>query len=299
LGVVIAGCGGSNSNSNSPFVGNPSPVGGSVPSSHHVVLVMEENQPYASVVGDAALWPNLNKLIAAGALPTNYYADTHPSIGNYFMLTTGQTLTNDDNSTKVWDVDNLARRMIQAGVSFKVYAEGIPQGYTGGDTGLYLIRHDPFAMLSDVAGSPDTAKQYLWPFSQFAADVAANALPQFSFIVPDILHDAHTGTPRQADAWLQASVGGPLSSTAAFKSGGDGILIVDFDESIPSDTANGGGHVAPIFWGPLALPGYKQSSQTVYQHQSVLATVMAALGLQNPPGAAAGAPVMAEFFTQK
>ena len=260
---------------------------------------MEENQPYASVVGDSALWPNLNNLIAAGALPTNYYADTHPSIGNYFMLTTGQTLTNDDTSTRVWDVDNIARRMIAAGVSFRVYAEGITQGYTGGDTGLYLIRHNPFAMLSDVAASPDTAKQYLWPFSQFAADAAADSLPQFSFVVPNILHDAHSGTPRQADAWLRASVVGPLSSSAAFQTGGDGILIVDFDESISADTANGGGHIAPVFWGPLARHDYKQSTNAVYQQQSMLATIMAALSLPHPPGQASGAPLMSEFFAQK
>lgn len=30
---------------------------------------------------------------------TQYYADTHPSIGNDFMLTTGQILTNDDTQT--------------------------------------------------------------------------------------------------------------------------------------------------------------------------------------------------------
>jgi phosphatidylinositol-3-phosphatase len=297
IGSILAGCGGGTSNS--PFVGSPTSGGGSVPPSHHIVLLMEENQPYSSVVGDTSGWRHFNKLAAAGALPTNYYADTHPSLGNYFMLTTGQTLTNNDSSTIVWDVDSIARRMIQAGVTFKIYAEGITQGYTGGDTGLYVLRHDPFAMLSDVAASPDTAKQYLWPFGQFAADAAANALPQFSFIVPNIMHDAHSGTPRQADGWLQARVVGPLSSTVAFKTGGDGVLIVDFDESTFSDTAHGGGHVAPLFWGPLARPGYKQSSHTVYQHQSVLATIMASLGLQNPPGQAAGAPVMAEFFAQQ
>ena len=41
--------------------------------------------------------------------------------------------------------------MLSANVSFKVYAEGIKQGYIGGNTGLYVIRHNPFALLSDVA----------------------------------------------------------------------------------------------------------------------------------------------------
>ena len=269
------------------------------PPSKHVVIVMEENQGYATVVGNTTDWPNLNNLIGNGALATNYYANSHPSIGNYFMLTTGQLLTTDDSSTIVWNVDNLARRMLDSGVSFKIYAEGIPQGYVGGDTGLYLIRHNPFAMLSDVADNPQVANECIWPFTQFAADLASGALPEFSYIVPNVDDDAHNGTPLQADTWLQTNVIAPLSNSAAFASGGDGALIVDFDEAADADTTNGGGHVAPVLWGPNVKAGYRQSSTTVYQHQSMLLTVMDALRLANPPGAAANAPSMAEFFVQK
>jgi Phosphoesterase family len=269
------------------------------PQSKHVVMVMEENQSYSTVVGDTGVWPNLNNLMTHGALPTNYYADSHPSIGNYFMLTTGQLLTTDDNSTAAWNVDNIARQMLASGVSFKVYAEGITQGYLGGNTGLYLIRHNPFAMLSDVAGSTAVANEVIWPFSQFAVDLANDDLPEFSFIVPDVDDDAHNGTPQQADSWLQVNVITPLSSYPAFEAGGDGILIVDFDEGEDSDTTHGGGHVSPVFWGPDVLVGYTQTSTTVYQHESMLRTVMEALGLQNPPGKAATAPSMSEFFVQK
>jgi hypothetical protein len=270
-----------------------------IPQSKHVVLVMEENQGYSSVVGDTSAWPNLNKLISAGALPTNYYANSHPSIGNYFMLTTGQLLTTDDNSTTVWDVDNIARRMLSSGVTFKVYAEGISQGYLGGNTGLYLIRHNPFAMLSDVAGDVQVANQIICPFTQFATDLANDALPEFSFVVPDINEDAHNGTPQEADSWLQANVITPLSTYSAFEAGGDGILIVDSDESQTSDIAYGGGHVAPVLWGPNIKVGFTQTSSTIYQHQSMLRTVMEALGLPNPPAAAALAPLMAEFFVEQ
>ncbi len=269
------------------------------PQSNHVLMVMEENQSYATVVGNTSDWPNLNNLISNGALATNYYANSHPSIGNYFMLTTGQLLTTDDSSTTVWSVDNLARRMLASGVSFKIYAEGITQGYLGGNTGLYLIRHNPFAMLSDVADDPQVANQCIWPFTQFAADLAGGTLPDFSFIVPDVADDAHDGTPQQADTWLQTNVIGPLSNSSAFASGGDGILIVDFDEAATSDTANGGGKVSPVFWGPNVKVAFTQTSATVYQHQSMLRTVMDALRLSNPPGAAASAPSMSEFFLQK
>ena len=37
---------------------------------------------------------------------TQYFANTHPSIGNYFMLTTGQLVTNDDafTGTVAWTI---------------------------------------------------------------------------------------------------------------------------------------------------------------------------------------------------
>jgi acid phosphatase len=74
---------------------------------------------------------------------------------------------------------------------------------------------------------------------------------------------------------------------------------VDFDESLESDTTHGGGHVVAAFWGPIVQAGYRQGSTTLYQHESMLRTVMEALELPNPPGNAATAPSMAEFFVQK
>ena len=258
---------------------------------------MEENSEYSSVVGSSQ-WPNLNSLIRNGALATHYYANTHPSIGNYLMLTTGKVLTNDDNSTQVWNVDNIARRMLAQGVSFRIYAEGITQGYVGGNTGPYLIRHNPFALLSDIASNPQVAKAHLYPFTQFATDLANGNLPEFSFIVPDVNDDAHNGTPQQADSWLESKVVQQLSNDSAFQPNGDGVLIVDFDEGAMSVTSYGGGKVSAVFWGPAVKTGYTQQSTTVYQHPSMLRTVMQLLGLSNPPGAAASAPLMKEFFVK-
>jgi acid phosphatase len=268
------------------------------PASKHVVMVMEENQSYSTIVGNSN-WPSLNSLIRNGALATMYYANVHPSIGNYFMLTTGQVLTTDDSSTKVWNVANIARSMLAAGVSFRIYAEGIPgPGYLGGNTGAYLIRHQPFAMLSDLADNQELANQHIWPFSQFATDLANGNLPTFSFIVPDVNDDAHNGTPQQADSWLQTKVVSPLSNDSSFQPGGGGVLIVDFDEAVDSDTTHGGGHVPAVFWGPGAKSGYKQQSSTIYQHQSMLRSIMEELNLPNPPAAAATAPSMSEFFVK-
>jgi acid phosphatase len=293
--LVAVGCGGGSKNSASLTT---APSSGTIPQSQHVVLVMEENQSYESVVGNTKAWSNLNNLIQNGALATNYYADAHGSLPNYFMLTTGQTLTFDDSSTQVWSVDNMARRMLSQGVSFKVYAEDIKQGYVGGNTGAYVIRHNPFAMLSDVADNGQVADAVINPFTQFGQDLASGNLPKFSFIVPDINDDAHTGPPQQADAWLQTRIVQPLMNDKAFQPGGDGVLIVNFDESVTTDVAYGGGHVAPVFWGPPVKVGYQQKSSFVYQHESMLHTIMSLLSLSSPPGSAALAPGMGEFFNQ-
>ncbi|MDB6098894.1 MAG: hypothetical protein JWN58_1597 [Gammaproteobacteria bacterium] len=63
-----------------------------------------------------------------------------------------------------------------------------------------------------------------------------------------------------------------------------------------SMTVASGGHVPAVFWGPLATIGFSHASGTLYQHQSMLLTVMDTLGLPNPPGAAATAPPMSEFL---
>src|SRR5436309_2105396 len=66
-----------------------------VPSSRHVVVVVEENHGYSSVIGNPQM-PYFNSLANQYGLATQYYANTHPSIGNYFMMTAGQIITNND-----------------------------------------------------------------------------------------------------------------------------------------------------------------------------------------------------------
>jgi hypothetical protein len=52
------------------------------------VLVVEENSSYSEVIGSSEM-PYLNSLATQYGLATQYFANTHSSIGNYFMLTTG------------------------------------------------------------------------------------------------------------------------------------------------------------------------------------------------------------------
>jgi acid phosphatase len=264
--------------------------GGSGPLAGHVFIVTEENTDYASVIGSAAM-PYLNSLAQQYGLATQYYANTHPSIGNYFMLGTGQIITNNDSYSTIVTVDNVVRRLLAAGKTWKSYAEDLPSvGYTGADVGGYARKHNTFALLSDVAND-SIQRRNLVPFTQFATDLANGTLPQFSNIVPNLCNDAHDCSLSTADAWLQTHIA-PLLSSATFQQ--DGLLIITFDES-GSDNTNGGGRVAWLVVSPKAKRGYQ--STTLYQHQSTLRLTLEALGISVFPGAAAAAPAMSEFFT--
>ncbi len=268
----------------------PSLATAQVPRSNHVVVVVEENHSYSSVIGNSSM-PYLNSLAAKYAVATQYYANTHPSIGNYLEMTAGQIITNNDGSTATVTADNMVRHLLSAAKTWKSYAEGLPSvGYIGADTGSYIEHHNPFSYFSDVRNS-SVERLNLVPATRFLTDVSNHTLPQFSFLVPDNANNGHNGTLAQADSWLKAHIA-PLLSSSAFQQ--DGILIILFDESFSTDTAHGGGHVAAVIVGPRVKRGYK--STLLYQHQSLLRTVLTAVGVGSYPGAAAGAAAMNDFF---
>ncbi len=281
---------------NPPIAANAKPLATQV---SHVFIVMEENHSYTDVIGNPAM-PYLNSLARTYSVAQGYYANTHPSIGNYFMLTTGQIITNDDSYTQTVTVDNVVRELLAAGKTWKEYSEALPhQGYDGGDTGEYAERHNPLSYMSDVRNDP-TQQQNLVPFTQLATDIANHTLPNYGFIVPDLLDDAHDGTLAQADAWLQTNIA-PLLASPDFNTSGGGLLIITFDESEDSDTEFGGGHVAWIAVGPNVNPGYPPNGSyipvTVYQHQSTCRFMLKLAGVTVFPGLAATAPDMNEFLS--
>jgi acid phosphatase len=142
----------------------------------------------------------------------------------------------------------------------------------------------------------------LVPFTQFAADLAANQLPNFSFVLPNAEHDAHDCPGggllcddslrlSTADSWLQTNIA-PLLASSTFQK--DGLLVIVFDESFDIDLANGGGHVPMLVISTRAKSGYQ--STTFFQHQSTLRMLIEATGAKGFPGVSSGAPDMGEFF---
>jgi acid phosphatase len=291
--LICAGCGGVSSK----VTTNPPPPPASA---DHVFLIVLENHSFGQVIGNPAM-PYLNGLATAHSLAADYFANAHPSIPNYFMLTTGNLETFDDSFSGTIGDDNIVRALTGAGRTWKAYIESIPSvGFLGPDAGTYLKHHNPFSYLSDVTGSPVQAANMV-PFSQLSADLNAGSLPNFVYIVPNSQNDAHDcpgGGPlctddqklAAADAWLKANID-PVINSPKF---GNSVLIITFDESIITDVTNGGGQVMTVLVGPHVKTGFRSS--TMFQHQSLLHTMLQLLNVNDMPGASAVAPSMGEFF---
>jgi hypothetical protein len=295
---------------------------GQVPRVDNVFIVVEENQDFGVVIGEQSAMPFLNELASKYAIAASYYATAHPSISNYFMLTTGKAIGKElkalaDLRTDPVDGDNVIRALKRGNKTWRSYAEGIPvAGYTGGNLSgsHYAKRHNPLSYFESDFDSSQ-AKQNLVPFSQFKDDLKNGSFANYSFIVPNLLHDAHDIVDadghrgkaacgdrqalKQADDWLRENVG-PLIESPLFKE--RGLLVIVFDEACDDDESDGGGHengggrVAMLVISSNVKATYRSIS--LYHHEDTLALTLEALGLDRSmfPGAAKNAKSMAEFF---
>ncbi len=285
--------------------GATSALAQTTPHFNHIIWVMEENLNYSDIT--SATWPNLYSLGHTYGYSTNFFSDTHPSIGNYEEDISGKILTNDDgcdpNGSGGSDcpfpstVDNIVRELLAQGLTWKSYAECIPNaGYLGGNyvakscptdlTGdnTYYVRHNPFPYYSDVYNNQTQADNIV-PFSQFATDVAAKNLPNLTYVAPDGCDDAHDcpsypgHIDLTADTWLQTNVIGPLTDPSGYGptfDDGD-LLIVTFDES-RNDNQNGGGKI----FIAMVSPKYSKLayvSSISYGEGALACTLLQGLGL--------------------
>jgi hypothetical protein len=300
-----------------------------IPQFRNVVILLEENQSFEDVIRKDSKMPYLNELAARGALARGYYANTHPSLNNYFILTSGERGTSlpfglADTFSGTVSGDNVASILTRHGNSWKVYAENLPRaGSIESDPGpgrLYAKRHNPFAYFKSVVEPASGVSQRgnIVPFTQFAADRKADQLPNYSFVLPSLVNDVHDnpGTRKGAacgdgeslavaDHWLRVNIK-PLVDSESFQK--DGLLMIVFDEACdkgskkddslsPIRKSGGGGHIAGVLVG-AHLPEGGCVSDTVFNHEAILKLSLKALGAEEFPGAAAKAPDLGEFFLE-
>lgn len=301
-----------------------------VPSSQRVIVVIDENSSFSEVIANM---PWLVSEGNANGYATKYTSDNGGSLLDYLWLASGSchsaancTLppgTHDFNcngnscyypGTKQSDPitdDNIFREMNNAGISWKVYAQSYaaaggtvttPDNANGTS---YYRRHNGATWYSDILSDVDGSANKIVDFSELAVDLANGTLPRYMIIAPDGNHDAHdcpvgmsTCTEAQklaaADAFLSSTLE-PILATSDFQPGGDGLILVTFDEC-GGGTNNGcGASVYTALIGPKVIP--HTVSAVPYKHENSLRTMCDSLGIITCPGAAATASDMSDFFT--
>ncbi len=226
-----------------------------------VFTIAMENHSRSQIIGNGEA-PYINQLAAQGAVAAGYHDSyVHPSEPNYLWMVSGENFgvldDNDPISHHLTSASHIADQIEDGGLTWKAYEEsmGTPCGLAS--QGRYAAKHDPFVFFNDVNGWDGSAfhpatrcAAHVVDYSQLDADIAANALPDYVFITPNLDDDMHDGSMAEGDAWLASEVP-KILATDAYQHGG--VLFLLWDE--------GGGTPAaddPPFLvvSPEAQPGF-------------------------------------------
>jgi acid phosphatase len=248
----------------------------------HVVVVIEENHGFSQIFGSFDC-PTINDWAENGALFTKAYAISHPSEPNYLALFGGDTFGVADDECppagSPYDAPNLARALAADGARFVGYSEDLPADPLAcSDTAKsgYRRKHNGWV---DFAGLKPSANL---PFSAFPK--ALTCLPEVAFVVPNMEHDMHDGTPAEADAWLKQN----LTAYAAWCLVSNSLLIVTFDE----DNGAENNHILALAYGRQVVGGDETERVDHYRMLRLLCDLFKS----EPPGRAAQAKPLSQLF---
>ncbi len=200
--------------------------------------------------------------------------------------------------------DNIAMEVEKAGKTWKDCVE-TGNGCGALNSGTYYVRHDPLEYFTNIN------KANLVCFSQFATDLANNALPNLSWLSPNGTDDGHDTSASTFDSWLKTVIT-PLLASSYFQPGGDGLLIVTFDENDSSGSPNCttttvgqgcGGQIETVLISTRTKMAYQSTAgdpanyNNTYDGANILRTLAEALGLNTSGlGGASTRLPMADFF---
>jgi hypothetical protein len=240
-----------------------------------VFVIVMENKNWVQIAGSPEA-PYINgTLVPSGAFAAQYFnpPHLHPSEPNYIWMEAGDSLGIADNNgpqvNSVATTDHLVTYLTRAGISWKGYAEDI-DGVSCPlvDVAEYAPKHNPFVFFKDLTGNGNAADPsciaHLRPFSELAADLRANRVARYNFILPNLCHSMHNCGVASGDGWLRDTLPALIESEA-YRSGG--VVFLTWEEG------EGGtdGPIGMLALSPRARSG--QASQIHHDHSSLLKTV--------------------------
>jgi phosphatidylinositol-3-phosphatase len=280
------------SNATGPF---PTPI-------RHVFLILMENEQTGVIYNQQPFQTQLANTYAWGGDANNpphvgYYAACHPSAPNYLALSSGQTLQCNSDNYNTYAVNNLGNELQVANKSWVAYDESATVPCQTYDSGLFVVRHDPFPFYSDlepnVTGGPcDT---HVLPIANLTQDYPYNATPpEFTYVAPNILNDAHSSSAAVGDLFLSEFVP-KLIAEPWFSST---VIFITYDEAytaagLENFTGYDGLWGGPVF--TVAVSPYSLAVGALHinsTHYDLLSTIEWLLGL---PGTGTGHDMTAEF----
>jgi hypothetical protein len=196
------------------------PSAQAVPHYDHIIVIVEENKGYATVL-DHGYAPNISRLAATYGLATQMFAEVHPSEPNYVALLGGDTFgIHDDDAwycvpndthpsckgadapgfvAHLIDGPNLGSQLRAKGLGWRAYLEDLPapgslaivspESATQ-PAALYAAKHTGFTNFASVHADPNLARE-LVGFDALTADLHAGSVPAFALIVPNQCNEMH------------------------------------------------------------------------------------------------------------
>jgi phospholipase C len=191
-----------------------------VPHYDHIVVIVEENKGYKTVL-DRGYAPNISRLAKTYGMATQMYAEVHPSEANYVALLGGDTfgIHDDDawycvpNSTQAFckgsdaagfpahliDGPNLASQLKAKGLAWRAYLQNLPAPGSlaivspesaSDPAALYAAKHTGFTNFATVHADADLPAE-LVGFDALTRDLRSGDVPAFSLIVPNQCNEMH------------------------------------------------------------------------------------------------------------
>ncbi len=215
-----------------------------LPVYNHIVIVVEENKDYEEIIGNKSA-PYINDVLKKeGASITRMYGEEHFSQGNYYWLLSGGNHTigfidripsEANNPNYPFKTTNLGEQLINNGLTFKGYSEGLPEiGFTGekASAGLYARKHVPWISFANIPNGKTIAESSNLGFADFPSGPSRyESLPTVAFVIPDMENDMHNGPITESipagDRWLRKNI----DSYYQWAKDHNSLLILTFDEN--------------------------------------------------------------------
>jgi acid phosphatase len=239
----------------------------------HVVVVMDENQNYTPVMAEGPFEAYLARTYATA---TNDYSVSHGSVPAYEAATSGIATTTFPNS-----VANFGDLADASNVSWAAFEQSMPALCDTTDNWIdgYDTDHNPLLMFDNIVHDTTRCDAHDLTWSSWTRDVNSNAIPNYSFVTPNVTNDDHNASIPVGDAWLQGWLS-PLINDSAIFSNTAFVITYDEDAGGPQNTktVNGssGGQVYTAIVSPFSRG---LSSDTFYNTYSLLTTAEWLLGI--------------------